>query len=1117
MSEKRKHIQHYYTTVNGRKPAPENLFLGELSVNTADEKIMFKNNSDEIVEIKPVDTLIEINHSNLVNLRDNGQLIPGVQYRITDYVTTTSQENTQSAGHQFDIIVTATDKSTLNEVAKAIQHDGDTYFTENGANLDAWEIKYTLDNDTDKFYWADATNGKGVIYNMKDEWGNECSYDFKNIQFKHPKDTTTYPDYYYTFSTVINGTVTDHSMLQGYCYGNTMKEYVISTTLCLNNNVFINTSKTNSCSSNSFGNGCYDNSFGNNCTNNSFGNSCSGDSFGNGCSSNSFGNNCSNNSFGNDCWYNSFRDNASETGTLKDYCEFNHFDDGCEYNVIWNSDTTSNGVQLKNININRGVVGARKSYNFINIETLNSEKEININNYNGHLYIDYGDIFKVTYNELVDLRDNSQLIPGRQYGIIDYVTMTAQEDTQSANHQFDVLVLATSENTLSEEARAIQHDGDEYFSTSNLDAWKIWYSLDNDTYRFGWAINRTEIRYNSSACSINSDLVNDNNIITPFKASYYVFNDDTIFGNYTTPREETVNSEDLFYEFGYLQEPNGVSANLCIFKSNPDIYEDEGVDYQDMFFYRGVELFEDVEYDKWEKFELLSDGTVSVTNSFIYTNRIVTGDIIIEENEILGKGIIYRMIDEWNNDCSYDFKNILFKNINDKFDHNWYYTFSWVNEGGNIEDLTIRQDLINDVNQIIGTKNNIIKPFNEDTNSQKLNRNIFISKYDYDGFFYGCYNNILGKNCYNNIFRNHSFNFTLGVNCAGNTFGNDCHSNTFGDECCNNTFGNECCNNTFGNGCGANTFGDDCDTNTFGNDCYDNTFGHSYHSNTFGNSCRENTSGNNCNNNTFGEGCASNTFGNNCQHNTFANNCVNNTFGDVCHNITLGESCQHNTFGDGCDNNSLGDGCLYNVFGNDSQNTSFDTGCSYNTLGNKCGNDGNIVFISDCYNNTMGDYCNSIVLGEGCNFNKFGSGCGDDGEITLSYRCVSNTFSDDCDNIFLGEECSNNTFGNNCRFNTFGDYCSCNNFGIACQNNTFDCYFSYNTIEDKCSFNYIKTNLTVDVNNILKNLHIHSGFGGSERNIKETVINKLNSVIDIDIYQDENGNTCINQVNCGTF
>jgi hypothetical protein len=49
--------------------------------------------------------------------------------------------------------------------------------------LEAWELKYCLDNDRQRFTWADL-NGKGVIYYMKDEFGNECPYDFKNILFK---------------------------------------------------------------------------------------------------------------------------------------------------------------------------------------------------------------------------------------------------------------------------------------------------------------------------------------------------------------------------------------------------------------------------------------------------------------------------------------------------------------------------------------------------------------------------------------------------------------------------------------------------------------------------------------------------------------------------------------------------------------------------------------------------------------------------------------------------------------------------------------------------------------------------------------------------------------------
>ena len=151
--------------------------------------------------------LQSIIYSELKSLRDNSQLVPGQQYRITDYITTTTHANTQSAGHQFDIIVTADDVNKLNENARAINHTytNDDYFYKN--YLESWELKYCLDNDTDRFSWADTTNGKGVIYYMKDNFGNEAPYDFKNIMFKWTD--TTYQQspiklnvYYYTFSNV---------------------------------------------------------------------------------------------------------------------------------------------------------------------------------------------------------------------------------------------------------------------------------------------------------------------------------------------------------------------------------------------------------------------------------------------------------------------------------------------------------------------------------------------------------------------------------------------------------------------------------------------------------------------------------------------------------------------------------------------------------------------------------------------------------------------------------------------------------------------------------------------------------------------------------------------------
>ena len=122
-----------------------------------------------------------IRYSALVSLRDSGNLKPGTWYRITDYQTTSVKQDTLCAGHAFDILVLAISDSKLSEDAKVIEHDGETYFNEN--NLNAWKIKYCLDNSTSRFDWVSQYEGTGVIYDMIDEWGNEAPYDFKNIMF----------------------------------------------------------------------------------------------------------------------------------------------------------------------------------------------------------------------------------------------------------------------------------------------------------------------------------------------------------------------------------------------------------------------------------------------------------------------------------------------------------------------------------------------------------------------------------------------------------------------------------------------------------------------------------------------------------------------------------------------------------------------------------------------------------------------------------------------------------------------------------------------------------------------------------------------------------------------
>lgn len=324
-----------------------------------------------------------ITYDELKTKRDNSELAPGKQYRITDYVTTTVQANTQSAGHQFDIIVVADSEDKLNEDARAIQHIGDTYFAK--SNLESWELKYCLDNDTNRFSWADTTNGKGVIYHMKDEWNNECPYDFKNIQFKRwevtyyvdvpalvVNDRGNYYGYYYgaiyldgegqilseatygpnsgwfyTFALndVASGKWYDYTVVNALglknnennevlCYGNKineLKEEYYSgkgeMPIILNNIVIFNCygdlSNTSYTDTYSY---CNSNTFGNNCDSNTFGNNCRYNTFGNGCYSNTFGNDCYSNAFGNDCYSNTFGNSGG----------FNTFGNGCSYNVFGN-------------------------------------------------------------------------------------------------------------------------------------------------------------------------------------------------------------------------------------------------------------------------------------------------------------------------------------------------------------------------------------------------------------------------------------------------------------------------------------------------------------------------------------------------------------------------------------------------------------------------------------------------------------------------------------------------------------------------------------------------------------------------------------------------------------
>ena len=301
-------------------------------------------------------------YEEIVNMRNSGKLEPNKCYHIVDYVTTTVQPNTRSVGHQFDIVVMALDESSLCEEARIVHHDKNGYLRDR--KLNACKIWYSLDNDIDRFAWADIENGKGVIYRMIDEYNNDCPYDFLNIQFKYSKewmenhqDWCTYvlgyvPEddmYFYTFSFINDdGTVDDLSLV-----GNKMTNenggingvhdnYIEScdwmeskSIYKLGANVFI--------ASRYWADKCFCGLYGNklraNCECNVFGNECHYNVLKGGCKNNVFGNYCEANKLFQNCCYNTFKSSSHS----------NQLGCGCSNIELNDSSHNSFGAECSNI------------------------------------------------------------------------------------------------------------------------------------------------------------------------------------------------------------------------------------------------------------------------------------------------------------------------------------------------------------------------------------------------------------------------------------------------------------------------------------------------------------------------------------------------------------------------------------------------------------------------------------------------------------------------------------------------------------------------------------------------------------------------------------------------
>ena len=426
---------------------------------------------------------------------------------------------------------------------------------------------------------------------------------------------------------------------------------------------------------------------------------------------------------------------------------------------------------------------------------------------------------KITYSELKALRDGAKLIPGMQYRITDYTCTTITQGTQSAGHVFDIIVTADDERTLNAKARAIHHEGDTYFTKSNLAKWQIWYDLNNDQTKYGW-----------------SDEVNGKGVICRMIDEY---------GN------------DCPYDFKNIQSKRWKITSTHNFLNNEYI----GIDGLDI---DGSTIPDKNDFKWFYTFSFMKKASDAFTIEGIY-DSFTDSHISHTAIELAGDNIIKPYVTEGVMQLNY---TLFFSEATDDS-----VSFPYMNKiGTNCLYNTLKDNCMNNT-----FENNCMGNILLDT----CKNNTFGAGCTSNTFGTGCTSNTLGSSCSSIILARGCTGNTFKDNCTGNTFKDNCINNTFGDVCLSNTFGNNCSNNTFGNNCSNNTFGTNCTNNTFWDNCLYNTLKDNCLNNTFGNNCSNNTFGTNCTNNTFKGYCTRNNFGTNCTNNTFKDYCTGNTFGEL--------------------------------------------------------------------------------------------------------------------------------------------------------------------------------------------------------------------------------------------
>lgn len=458
-------------------------------------------------------------------------------------------------------------------------------------------------------------------------------------------------------------------------------------------------------------------------------------------------------------------------------------------------------------------------------------------------------LIEVKWQELKDKRDNGELIPGSLYRIIDYNCTTTQENTQSAGHQFDIVLLALSENKLAEEGWAMEHPTDVYDVTlSDGVTKKCYINFDAPLYNGEHVVNIVDIETLLGYAQAESYQIDIN------QENKTAISEDIMSGDLDNP--------DATYN--YFQNSN-LSAWKVWYCLDNDKSRFAWADNDKAFniSYQGedYQMVRDTSNDVQGLYAWSNDdiGTLYTNNETpqIGDNLYWQDGTLAEENELTkgiyftGRGVIYRLIDEFNNDIKYDFKNIQFKRkiTNGQYDatngtETWCYTLNLWYDGMCQDASIVGNTLPNDegfINGVYDNKFGCATAFDlylegVSTFAFALGDNVVLSLDD-TGYYYGIFSNTIEDRFIFNTIGNFSF--------CGNTIGRSFQGNIIGANFDNNTIGS------------------DFKNNTINSSFHFNTIGNSFGSNIINKSFRVNIVGNNFNNKTINDNTSGKNYGNN--------------------------------------------------------------------------------------------------------------------------------------------------------------------------------------------------------------------------------------------------------------